>query len=182
MNVLGLVALAIALAACGSSATPKANPGTTAASTKFQKAGALPSITSKMVCAKEAQTEIGSNLGLTATRVTTPTWKDHVYTCTYVYPNGSFTLSVKEMSDTKSTTDYFDAYKTQFGVAQNLFGLGQGAFIGKNDDVVARKDYKVLLVDVKNLPKGLGKFVPATTRSDAASNIAASIMACWSDA
>ena len=174
----------MSLAACGSSSKPNANGGTstTVSSATFQKAGKFPSITSKMVCAKEAQNEIGTNLGVTATRVTKPAWKDHVYSCTYVYPNGSFTLSVKEMSDTPTTTAYYDAYKTKFGVAQNLFGLGQGAFIAKNDDVVTRKDYKVLLVDVKNLPKGLGKFIPATTRADAASNIAASILACWTDA
>ena len=54
----------------------------------------------------------------------------------------------------------------------NLFGLGQGAFVAKNDDVVVRKDYKVLLVDVKNVPKGASAFVPAMVRPDVATNIA----------
>src|SRR4029079_18397147 len=111
-----------------------------------------------------------------------PTWKDHIYSCTFVYPKGSFTLSTKELVDEKSTTDFFNAYKTKLGVKDTLFGLGQGAFVAKNDDLVVRKDYKVLLVDVQGVPKALSAFVPSMVRSDVASNIAAVIMSCWEGA
>ena len=99
-----------------------------------------------------------------------------MYSCTFVYANGSFTISVKELVNQEKTNAYFDAYKTRLGVAQNLFGLGQGAFVAKNDDVVVRKDYKVLLVDVKNVPSN---FIPAMTPSIVSTNIAAVIMGCW---
>ena len=129
-----------------------------------------------MVCSEEAQEDMASALGLHATRVTKPTWRDHTYACTWVYPKGSFVLSVKELVSADTTIDFFDASKKRLGKAQDLFGLGDGAFIAKNDDVVVRKDYKVLLVDVKNIP---ATFVPAMTRPDVATNIAAVIMACW---
>jgi hypothetical protein len=175
------LALLFALGACGSSG-PKAGPKTTtgATSVTYEPAGLNPSTSAKMVCTKEAQNDMADALGMPATRVTPPTWKDHIYSCTYVYPKGSFVLSVKELVSEKTTTDFFNAYKQKLGVKENLFGFaGQGAFIAKNDDVVVRKDYKVLLVDVKNVPKGTGTFVPSMVRPDVATNIASVIMNCW---
>ena len=178
---LALAALFV-LAACGSSSPPKASPGTSTGTTTvtYEPAGVNPSTSAKMVCTTEAQDEIAGALGMSATKVTPPTWKDHIYSCTYVYPKGSFVLSVKELVSEKTTTDFFNAYKQKLGVKENLYGFsGQGAFIAKNDDVVVRKDYKVLLVDVKNVPKGTGTFVPAMVRPDVATNVASVIMNCW---
>jgi hypothetical protein len=173
-----------ALAACGSSSPPAASPKTSTGATTvtYVPAGANPSISAKMICQTEVRGELTDTLGVAATKVTTPTWSDHIYSCTYVYPKGSFVLSVKELVDANSTTDYFNAQKQKLGVKDNLFGLGQGAFVAKNDDVVVRKDYKVLVVDVKNVPKASGAFVPAMTRSDAATNVASVIMSCWEGA
>ena len=42
--------------------------------------------------------------------------------------------------------------KQKYGTTQELNGLGQGAWVLKNNDVVVRKDYKVLLVDVTGIP------------------------------
>jgi hypothetical protein len=169
------------LGACGSSSPPAASPKTsTGASTvTYEPAGALPSKSAKMICTTEVRGELADTLGANAKRVTTPTWKDHIYSCSYFFAKGSFTLSVKELNDDKSTTDYFDGYKKTLGVKDNLFGLGQGAFVAKNDDVVVRKDYKVMLIDVANVPKALGAFVPAMVRPDVATNIASVVMSCW---
>jgi len=132
-----------------------------------------------MVCQRVAQNEIASSLGVTATRVTLPTWDraQHLYSCTYVYPKGNITLSVKEMSSVSETTAYFDGIERADGKVQDLIGLGQGAEILKNNDVVVRKNYKVLLVDVHALP---ASFITLMSRSDIATNIAAVIMGCWS--
>ena len=59
-----------------------------------------------MVCAPEAQREIAAALGVTA-HVQTPTWSGHVYTCRYMYPNGAFVLSVKELSSWSQTLCIF---------------------------------------------------------------------------
>jgi len=130
-----------------------------------------------MVCAHEAQREIASALGETAT-VSTPTWVDHLYTCGYAYPSGSITLSVKELSSWSQTTAYFDGLATRLGKARDLQGLGQGAFQTTDGSVVVRKDWKVLLVDSAKLPSQFG--VPATSSGDVAVTVADVILGCWS--
>jgi hypothetical protein len=96
-----------------------------------------------------------------------------------VYPRGRIVLSVKELSNGTETTNYFESVKRKFGETQDLKGLGQGASVLKNGDVVVRKDYKVLLVDVTGIPERL---VPAMRRSDVAISVAAVIMECWTGA
>ncbi|MGO9877462.1 MAG: hypothetical protein ACLPVY_27110 [Acidimicrobiia bacterium] len=179
------LAAVLALGACSGGGSGKAETTTPAtgvqqlSSSRWEVAKPTPSTSAQMVCQKEAREEIASSLGVTETRVTTPTWDvaDHVYSCTYVYPRGTITLSIKEMSNEAETTAYFDSIEQQYGTTQPLIGLGQGAEILNNNDVVVRKDYKVLLVDVQNIP---ANFVPLMGRSDVATNIAFVIMACWS--
>src|SRR4051812_2914601 len=175
-----------ALAACGSSGSTAKSPSTTRAPNEFEnaswdKAGPNPSTSAKMVCSDEARNDIQASLGIKASRVSKPTWvrKNHVYSCTYVYPRGKIVLSVKELTNGTETTAYFDAVKRKYGTVQDLKGLGQGAWVLKNGDVVVRKDYKVLLVDVTHIPEHL---VPAMRRSDVAINIGAVIMSCWTGA
>ena len=65
------------------------------------------------------------------------------------------------------------------GKKETITFLAQGAFVAPNDDVVVRKDYKVLLVDVHGISQ---QFIPAMSRSDVAKNVAAAIMSCWTGA
>ena len=177
-----------ALAACGSNSAKAGSattPSTTSAnqfsSPSYDKAGPTPSKSAQMVCQKEARNDIAANIGVKQTSVTKPTWNkaQHLLSCTYVYPRGKIRLVVKEMSNADETTAYFNGVQKKYGVTQQLNGLGQGAWILKNNDVVARKDYKVLFVDVKGIP---ANFAPAMTRSDVALNIAVAIMGCWTGA
>jgi len=187
--VVSLAFVAVAsLAACGSSAgkavsttTPPITSANQLSSPLWDKAGPTPSKSAKMVCQKEARDDIAANLGIKQTSVTNPTWvkAQHLYSCTYVYPKGKITLHVKELSSEKETTAYFESVKKKYGLTQQLNGLGQGAWILKNNDVVARKDYKVLLVDVTKIP---ANFAPAMTRSDVALNVGVAIMGCWTGA
>jgi len=188
MRTKGLFLLAAAsalvLAACGGS-SPSSTPTTSAvqlSNASWEKAGPTPSASAKMICQKEAREEIAASLSVTETRVTTPTWVDHTYACTYVYPKGRITLSVKEFVGEQGTTAYFDGLIHKYGTTDSLKGLGQGAWELKNDDVVVRKDYKVLFVDVSGVPAGNGAFVPVMQRSDVAVNIATTIMGCWTGA
>jgi hypothetical protein len=175
-----LVAAACALAACGSTTTPASGTSVTQPlSAHLERAGPNPSISAEMVCAKEAREEIAVSLSVRESRVTNPTWKNHVYSCTYVYPKGSVTLSVKELVSAQTTADYFNSLERRLGRAAPLDDLGQGGFISKNDDAVVRKDYKVLLVDTHAIPQ---QFTPVMRRSDVAQNIAVVIMGCWSGA
>jgi hypothetical protein len=178
---------ALALTACGSSSGGgTGNPTTTTtvnqlSSPLWEKAKPTPSKSAQMVCQKEARDDIASSLGIKEQRVTPPVWvrAQHLYSCTYVYPKGSVTLSVKEMSNEAETTAYFDSLKQKYGANQEIQGLGQGAWILKNNDLVVRKDYKVLLVDVTQIP---ATFAQLMTRSDVAINVGNTVMGCWTGA
>jgi hypothetical protein len=185
-SIAAIVAV-LALAACGSTGSSKSgsSPPTTKAqqlsSPSWDKAGPTPSKSAKLVCEPEAQADIAASVGAKPTRVTKPVWveKDHVYSCVYLYPHGAIGLRVKELVDEKTTTAYFNGIIKKYGTTRPLIGLGQGAWVLKNGNVVARKDYKVLLVDVRRIPP---KFAPTMTRSDVSVNVAAAIMGCWTGA
>jgi len=176
----GIVAL-LALSACGSSGSGAQGPTSTTnpfENASWERAQPTPSISAKMVCSKEARDDIAATLLMKAKQVTKPTWvrKDHLYSCAYVYPTGKIVLSVKELSNGTQTTKYFESIKRKYGTVDNLNGVGQGAWVLKNGDVVVRKDYKVLLVDVAGIP---ANFAPAMRRSDVAVSISSVIMGCW---
>jgi hypothetical protein len=143
-------------------------------------ATANPSISAKMICETEVKDELTSLLGVRPIAPLTPTWKDHIYSCTYKYKGGRLTLSVKELLDKADTDAYFASLATKLGKTQNINGLGQGAFTTSNKSAVVRKDYKVLLVDISGLPQQFGN--PPDTRANIALNVAASIMGCWTGA
>jgi hypothetical protein len=182
LHALGLCVLALVLgagvlAACsGGSSSAKDTSDTQPLSAHPEPAGPNPSKSAQMVCAKEAQTEIASALSTHQTSVTTPTWRDHVYSCRYVYGTGSFTMSVKELVNAAATTAYYDGLEHRLGNLNPLLGLGQGGFLTKGGDAVVRKDYKVLLVDVHALPNNFATL----TRAQAAQTIAQVILGCWS--
>jgi hypothetical protein len=153
--------------------TPSA---TATAAKRPQPAGRNPSPIALMVCRPNAQREINEVLGVRAT-VSDRTWVNHKYSCRYDYPNGSFELSVKELSSWNQTLAYFHGLGAQLGETQTLGNLGQGAFRTSRGDVAVRKDWKVLLVDVSGLPSQFG--VPATSATDVAFTVADLILGCW---
>ncbi|HEX3980708.1 MAG TPA: hypothetical protein VHW93_05770 [Acidimicrobiales bacterium] len=168
MLVVGLVAILSTSCNGASSAT---------ATTKAPlPAGPQPAAVSKEVCVSDAPHDVGLALGEKPT-VTKPTWVDHLYTCRYSYPGASMTLSVKELSSWPQTVAYFNGLATQLGKARQLKGLGQGAFQTPNGSVVVRKDWKVLLVDVSDLPASFGH--PPTTPGVIGVAVADVVLGCW---
>ncbi len=169
--------LVAGLAVTGCSGAATSGSGTTEAP---KPAGAEPSPIARQICSDEAQADMASALGETA-KVSTPTWTDHLYSCTYDYststPSGSFTVSVKELSSWDQTYAYFDGLAARLGKARDLEGLGQGAFQTTDGSVVVRKDWKVLLVDISGLPSRFG--VPPTSSSYVAVTVADVILGCW---
>jgi hypothetical protein len=170
-----LVFTGVALSAASCGGSPTAAPSTTKTTVPLP-AGRYPSKISKEVCASDAQHEINEVLGLKAA-VQTPTWVSHLYSCTYQYPTGSMTLSVKELSSWTQTKAYFASLGTQMGNVGKLGNLGQGAFTTSDGSVVVRKDWKVLLVNIAGLPPEFG--VPATPKNDIADTVSDVILGCW---
>jgi hypothetical protein len=161
----------VAIVSAGCSSSP-----TTPTTERPLPAGPHPSEIAKMVCADEARSDIAEALGEKAT-VSEPTWQDHLYTCRYGYPTGSFVLSVKELSSWAQTYAYFRTLGTELGNSRDLQGLGQAAFQTTDGSVVVRKDWKVLLVDSSGLPAQFG--VPPTSSGAVAVTVADVILGCW---
>lgn len=162
---LYLIGAAMLTAACGSSA---ASP---------LPAGRNPSAISRMVCSTEARAKLDAALSSSASSVTVPLWVDHLYSCTFQFPGGPLRLSVKELSSAPETSAYFDSLATRLGRRQTLYGLGQGAFVTSDGSVVARKDYKVLLVDTSAY--GGDKSAPTSGSANPAEVVASTVMTCW---
>jgi hypothetical protein len=130
-----------------------------------------------MVCSPKAQSEIGAALGVKAI-VAAPTWSGHLYSCRYTYPDGYFTLSVKELSSWNETYAYFRGIGSALGDVTTLPNLGQGGYATRNGSVAVRKDWKVLLVDISGLPAQFGQ--PPTPSGNVAVTVADVILGCWS--
>ena len=188
---IALVCVALGVAALlagGKASQPPSQSRSTAtrrssaASTRHlaQPVGTAPSESAQMVCATEAQRDVASVLGTTTPAPVSPTWIDDVYACRYIYSDGAIALSVKELSNSSQTTAYFAALRALLGQREHLKGLGQGAFLTPNSAVVARKDYKVLVVDTTGLPEHFGD--PAMPRSQVAIDVAVTILGCWTGA
>jgi hypothetical protein len=186
--VVTAVVGALALAACGSKSTPGSSSATTPPTNASGTTGghvaipvkSTPSISAKMICESEVKNELSSLLGVQPTQPIVPTWKDHVYSCTYHYKGGGLTLAVKELPDKASTDAYFDEVAQKLGKSEKINGLGQGAYTTSDKSAVVRKDYKVLLVDISKLPAQFGN--PPDSRENIALNVAATIMGCWTGA
>lgn len=175
-TVFVFIALAcVVLGACGHS-SPKAVAPTTTTLPPVVAVGPNPSVSAKMVCSPEAETDIAANLGVKTIARPTATWKDHIYTCRYVYANGVMILSVKELTRASETTAYFNHLATTLHKAQP-FSIAQGGFITSGGSAVVRKDYKVLTVNVSGLPIPFGK--PPFPHLTIATTVATAILGCW---
>ncbi len=172
-RLLVSVAAALALAQCSSSGDARSVVPTTSLVVTY---GAQPTASAQMVCGPEGQAAVGSVINVIGLRVTTPTWADHLYGCIYQYPSGSFALSVKELPSIASTIDYFTSLKAKYAGARPL-ALGQDGFTSSDGTSVVRKDNKVLVVDVSNLPAQFG--APPQTPTEASQSIAVALLGCW---
>jgi hypothetical protein len=137
----------------------------------------IPSKIATMICIRqETIQDIDSALGEKAT-ISTPTWVDHLYSCSYGYPTGSMVLSVKELSSWGQTKAYFAQLARQMGRALVIPNLGQGAFQTTDGSMIVRKDWKVLLVNTAGLPAQFGQ--PPTSSGEVAVTVADVILGCW---
>jgi hypothetical protein len=178
--VAAFAALALPAAGCARSAGPvnaapavSRSPSPATASTS----GDAPSASARMICESEAAQEIYAALGVQPSQPPTPNWTDHLYSCRYVYPFGTMVLSIKELSDAALTTAYYASLQNSLANHTTTQVLGQPAFVGPDGSIVVRKDFKVLHVDVSGVTDQFG--VPPHPRADAAFNVAAVIMSCW---
>lgn len=178
-----LATAATLLAACGSTApagqvtTPLATATTLTVAP--EPAGPTPSSSAKLACSHEVQTDLAYTLGEKTVAPVRPTWAlpGHLYSCDYQYRNGAIALSVKELSSAAETAAYYRGLARRLGDTGTIPHLGQGAYTTGGGSVVVRKDWRVLLVDVSQLPAEFGS--PQTSRQDVAITVADVVIACW---
>ena len=83
--VLVVFVVVLSMTSCGSS-KPATSPNKPRNAAEYaEPARATPSAAAKMICAREAQTELAAVLGVHTTQPVVPTWTDHVYSCRYTY-------------------------------------------------------------------------------------------------
>jgi hypothetical protein len=164
-------ALLLFVTACAPSAPPAPPP---AAGTATPSG---PSEQARMVCEPEARQDIAVALGVDATAVGPLRFADRTTTCRYAYPQGAFDLTVQDLPDDATTTAVYDELGRRGGRVQQFdLGVAQ-AFTTTNGSVVLRKDTKVMLVDVADLPDPFGR--PPVPRGQAALLVTKAILGCW---
>jgi hypothetical protein len=142
-----------------------------------QYASDLPPAAAQMVCSDELRRELGDALGLAEVPAPTPTWADHVYTCTYPLPTGRLVLSVSVAPSTAAARSQLEEQRGRLGSTDEEPALGQEAYSAAPGTVIAGKDNMVLTVDATGLPDGLG--ATSETRLDLARVVAAAVFSCW---
>lgn len=194
-----LAAAAILLAGCAStSATPPAKNGSTVPAAEAMTPGMVmpdgstmganppasstsaadaPSTAEKMICAAETRKDITTVLGLKTAPTSRSTWADHLYTCTYRLPMGTFIVSVKQSTDPAAAKTYFANLRKRLGTTERLDGLGQASYGTTAGKVVLIKDNDTLMVDATRLPAVFG--AQQSKRFDFAYEIASDILGCW---
>jgi hypothetical protein len=176
--VAAFIALSVAgFVGCGGKPTVST---TTSTRSSALAVTAAPSISAKMICEQEAANEVAAVIGIKTTKPVVPTWSHGLYSCRYVYTSGEIALSVKELPNQTATDAYFASLQRFLGERQPWANLGQAAFVTPNGSMVVRKDNKVLFVDISRLPARFGS--PPSQRSNAALNVAITIMGCWTGA
>lgn len=194
-RALQALALSLLLAGCaqpaaGTSATgpsaqaPTAAPAAAPVAAPTANLGAnqadAPSKQAELVCQPEAQEDIEELIGVEPTKVGPLAYADHVATCRYAYPNGAFTLSVQDLPDDITTTRAYEALAAKLGKLDSIDLPDADAFSTTDGSVVLRKDTKVMLVDVAQLPATFGD--PPTPRADTARLVMKAVLGCWTEA
>jgi hypothetical protein len=156
----------------GAGTTGSGRPPTSAAA-----AIGRPTAAETMICAAETRSDITNVLGLASAPTATARWANHLYTCTYALPTGTFIISVKQSANPPTAQAYFADLRTSLGATQTLHGLGQGSYGTTGGTVVLIKDSDTLTVDATRLPAVLG--AQQAKRFDFAYEIASDILGCW---
>ena len=99
-----------------------------------------------------------------------------MYACQYEYADGVISLSLKELPDAAATTKYFEGMAKDRGQPAGGISLGEGAFATPTE-LVMRKDFMVLDIDVSDLPARFGQ--PERSPSDVKLAVAQTLLGCW---
>jgi hypothetical protein len=138
-----------------------------------------PSAAAKMICSNEVRADITTVLALKTVSKPTARWANHVYTCTYRLPMGTFVLSVTESKNPAAAQSFAKGLRSATDGARNAAGLTTTAFSTPRGLVALVKDSDTLQVDATRLPQQFG--AQHEKRTDFAYEIASDILGCWTE-
>lgn len=151
--------------------------GSTMGPARAKEISTGPSAATRMICSAEVRGDITTVLALKSVARSTPSWRDHLYTCTYRLPMGALVLSVKQSDDSASAKRYAAGLRNRLGQTHALAGLTSIAFATSTGTVALVKDNDTLQVDATRLPAQFGS--QQQKRNDFAYEIASTILGCW---
>ena len=174
----GLAVLAALLAGCGGQAPPSVPQNAPQVGPAVVTAlPDVPSPQAEMVCLPEAQQDIQDIIGVVPTAVGPIQYANHTSTCRYAYSNGAFTLVVQDLPNDITTTRTYEAHAGKLGRVEKIDLPDAEAYTTNDGSIVLRRDTKVMLVDVTQLPGTFGN--PPSPRGDAARLIMKAVLNCW---
>ncbi len=132
-----------------------------------------------MICSNEIRDDIAQVLAVRAVPRPSARWVDHVYTCTYRLPMGTFVLSVTESSNPSAAQEFAKGLRSALGRTRDVAGLTTTAFSTPPGLVALVKDSDTLQVDASRLPAQFGS--QHEKRADFAYEIASDILGCWTE-
>lgn len=163
-----ILAGVLGLAGCTSSAHSDSSSSTTANG---------PSEAAKIACSDEAEGDVTKAIGVELSEQLETTWANGVYSCRWVYPDGTMTISVADNADSAVATNAFLAGREADTV--DVPAVGQAAYARSDGSLVVRKDSQILTIDVSGLPAVFG--APSHPRNIDAITVAMTILACWEE-
>jgi len=173
-----LAVLAALLAGCGGQAPPSVPQNAPQVGPAVVTAlPDVPSPQAEMVCQPEAQQDIQDIIGVVPTAVGPIQYANHTSTCRYAYSNGAFTLVVQDLPNDITTTRTYEALAGKLGRVEKIDLPDAEAYTTNDGSIVLRRDTKVMLVDVTQLPGTFGN--PPSPRGDAARLIMKAVLNCW---
>ena len=174
----GLAVLAALLAGCGGQPPPSVPQNAPQVGPAVVTAlPDVPSPQAEMVCQRRPSRTSRTSSGSSATAVGPIQYANHTSTCRYAYPNGAFTLVVQDLPNDITTTRTYEALAGKLGRVEKIDLPDAEAYTTNDGSIVLRRDTKVMLVDVTQLPGTFGN--PPSPRGDAARLIMKAVLNCW---
>ena len=138
-----------------------------------------PAALTLMVCGGDVRSDIAAIVGRPTVPVTSRTWIDRLYTCSFALPVGPLVLSVKESGDPAAARAYYASTRSRVPAAKDTPGLGEVAYLSPDGIVGLIKDDVTLTVDATGLPPVFGP--EGQKRTDFAYEVATVVLGCWVD-
>lgn len=161
---------------------PSAMPSPAAQSTSRVQHGGQPSAAAMMACSDETRSAVQTTFNLAEPPRSMLAWSEPTLQCDYTLPGGQLRLTVADLDSAGPGRAWFDQLRARLHHAKTMRGmqsLGFPAFETAGGDVVFLKDHKTLWVDASKVTSSQ---LPAKfTRTDVAYQVAAAVVACWSE-